>query len=66
MAFPGQTIQVANAVNRGGENTNSAAKCGQIYGDPLANCTPARAAPVDRITNWYQTAFFWRIFSRDD
>jgi hypothetical protein len=52
MASPGRTIQVANAVNRGDENNNSAAKCGQIYGDPRANCMPARAVLADRLTNW--------------
>jgi hypothetical protein len=34
MASPGQTIQIANAANRSNERTKSAAKCGQIYGDP--------------------------------
>ena len=27
------TLQIANATNRGDEQTKSAGKCGQIYGD---------------------------------
>jgi hypothetical protein len=39
MASPGQIIQIANAANRSDEKTKSAAKCGQIYGGPVANRT---------------------------
>jgi hypothetical protein len=65
MASPGQTIQIAHAAKRSDEDTKSAAKCGQIYGDPFCELRPLRDVPGDRITDWHQTTFFGGIITRD-
>jgi len=36
-------IQIANATNRGDEQTKSAGKCGQIYGGPPSEYRALRA-----------------------